>query len=81
MNNNLNLASSELSIPVVFRSAFNSFEVINPSQAWSLFFTGGKEDKNLGIGSRTGLLFTSALAVVVASGVAATLAFHTTFVI
>jgi len=81
MKTDFNFASPELFSPVVFRSAFNSFQVINVNQAWSLFFTGGKEDKLLSFGSQTGLLFTSILIAVVASGVGATLILHTPSVI
>ena len=41
-------ANKDLFAPVIFRSDFNSFTPISGNQAWSLFFTGGKEDKGLG---------------------------------
>ena len=77
MKTDLDFTSPELFSPVVFRSAFNSFEAINPSQAWSLFFSGGREDKALGFGSQTGIFFTSTLIALVASGVAGTLILQT----
>jgi hypothetical protein len=49
MDADLNIFKNKnLFAPVVFRSNFNNFEKINANQAWSLFFTGGKEDKGLG---------------------------------
>ncbi len=56
MINDLNFKSPELFGPVVFRSDFNSFKTINASQAWSLFFTGGREDKKLDYNPRISLL-------------------------
>lgn len=66
----VDLTSPSVLSPVVFRTSFNNFEKINATQAWSLFFTGGKEDKafgpnptlgrflNLGLILMVGLLWT-----------------------
>ena len=54
-------ANKDLFAPVVFRSDFNSFTPISGNQAWSLFFTGGKEDKGLGVNPESGRFFTNAL--------------------
>ncbi len=78
MNQNLDFNSPELFAPVVFRSAFNNFEVINPTQAWSLLFTGGKEDKVLLAG--VGLFYTNVLLAIIASGIAAELVFENLFI-
>ena len=75
MKNNLDFTITELFSPVVFRSDFNSFKIINVSQAWSLLFTGGREDKELGSSPQVGVFFTTALLALVASGVAGTLIF------
>ncbi len=76
MTTNLDLNFSELFAPVVFRADFNSFENINATQAWSLFFTGGKEDKTLGFNPQAGLFYTIILLAIVASGIAGTLVFQ-----
>jgi len=55
---------------VVFRPSFNNFEKINANQAWSLFFTGGQEDKVLGQQPELGKFFTYLL---MALGVTGTL--------
>jgi hypothetical protein len=56
--------------PVVFRPDFNAqAEVINANQAWSLFFTAGKEDKVLGFNAETGRFFTNLLLAAGAAGV------------
>ncbi|MFB2768272.1 hypothetical protein ACE1AT_03105 [Pelatocladus sp. BLCC-F211] len=50
----VNLTSPSVFSPVVFRSGFNHFEKINATQAWSLLFTGGREDKTLGLSPTVG---------------------------
>ncbi|NJL40175.1 MAG: hypothetical protein HC840_04185 [Leptolyngbyaceae cyanobacterium RM2_2_4] len=55
--------------PVVFRPDFNDqSEVISANQAWSLFFTAGKEDKVLGFNTEAGRFFTNLLLAVGAAG-------------
>lgn len=44
----VDLTSPSVLSPVVFRTSFNNFEKINATQAWSLLFTVGKEDKEFG---------------------------------
>ena len=41
------LKNKDILAPVVFRSYFNKFEKLDVSQAWSLAFSGGQEDKLL----------------------------------
>ena len=77
MTTNLDFNSPELFAPVVFRSTFNNFEVINPTQAWSLLFTGGKEDKALLAG--VGLFYTNVLLALIGSGIAAELVIQNLF--
>ncbi len=79
MNNDLDFKSPELFGSVVFRPDFNSFKTINASQAWSLFFTGGREDKKLDSNPRIGLLFTSILLGLTVSGFASALITRTIF--
>jgi hypothetical protein len=53
--------------PMVFENDFNDKTVqLNASQAWSLYFTGGKTDKILGLAPGLGRLFTL-IAVVIAA--------------
>ncbi|MEB3308710.1 MAG: hypothetical protein VKJ02_00595 [Snowella sp.] len=58
--------NKDLFAPVIFRSDFNNFEAINTNQAWSLFFTAGHEDKELGVNTELGKFFTN---ILIASGV------------
>ena len=69
MNADLDIfQNKDLFAPVVFRSTFNKFESINGNQAWSLFFTGGNEDKTLGFNPESGRFFTNVLIAIVVSG-------------
>jgi len=61
MRSDLDFANSKLLAPVVFRDEFNKFEQINAGQAWSLFFSGGKEDKIFGKNPELGNFFTYTL--------------------
>ncbi|PZV27698.1 MAG: hypothetical protein DCF12_03130 [Snowella sp.] len=62
-------ANKDLFAPVVFRSEFNSFKPISGNEAWSLFFTGGQEDKELGINPETGRFFTNTLTAIAVVGI------------
>jgi hypothetical protein len=62
-------ANKDLFAPVVFRSEFNNFKPISGNEAWSLFFTGGQEDKELGINPETGRFFTNTLAAIAVVGI------------
>ncbi|MBE9176548.1 hypothetical protein IQ225_16760 [Synechocystis salina LEGE 06155] len=53
--------NKDLFAPVVFRTDFNEFAPINSNQAWSLFFTAGQEDKQLGNSPELGRFFTNTL--------------------
>jgi len=69
MNADLNIINNkDLFAPVVFRSDFNKFESINANQAWSLFFTAGKEDKELGFEPEIGRFFTNLLIAIGVTG-------------
>ncbi|NWF58389.1 MAG: hypothetical protein HXY43_03500 [Fischerella sp.] len=57
MRTNVDLTSPSVFSPVVFRPGFNHFEKINATQAWSLFFTGGREDKALGLSPTVGRFY------------------------
>lgn len=55
--------------PVVFQSQFNEFENINATNAWSLFFSGGKSEDAVGIGPTFGRLLTLITVAFVAVGI------------
>jgi hypothetical protein len=67
------LGNKELFAPVVFRSEFNEFKTISPNQAWSLFFTAGKQDQVLGYNRELGAFFTNLLIAIGVSGIIWTL--------
>lgn len=60
--------SKDLFAPVIFRSDFNQFAEINGNQAWSLFFTAGNEDKELGFNPEVGRFLTNLLIGIVVTG-------------
>ena len=51
------LQNKDILAPVVFRSYFNKFEKLDASQAWSLAFSGGQEDKILNLEPELGRFF------------------------
>lgn len=63
------LKNKDLFAPVVFRSSFNHFESINATQAWSLFFTAGNEDKQLGFQPEAGRFFNNILMAIAVTGI------------
>lgn len=62
------IKNKDLFAPVVFRSDFNNGELIDTNQAWSLFFTAGKEDKTLGFEPEVGRFFSNILIAVGVTG-------------
>lgn len=62
-------ASYAESVPVVFRSSFNHFEKINATQAWSLLFTGGKEDRVFGASPLIGRFYNLGLIAITLLGI------------
>lgn len=70
MNSDINIYNNkDLFAPVVFRSDFNNFQKINGNQAWSLFFTAGNEDKELGFEPEFGRFFTNLLIAIGVVGI------------
>ncbi|MBD2514446.1 hypothetical protein H6G93_05385 [Nostoc sp. FACHB-973] len=61
MRTNVALTNPSLFSPVVFGLGFNHFEKINATQAWSLFFTGGRGDQALGLSPTVGRFFNFSL--------------------
>ncbi len=68
MKTDFDFPKKDLIGPVVFRPDFNNFETINVNQAWSLFFTAGKDDKALGQQEELGWFFTNLLIAVGLAG-------------
>lgn len=54
---------------LVFNAQFNQFEVIHFTQAWSLFFTGGRVDRALGQDVEIGWFFNYTALATVAIGI------------
>ncbi len=70
MKTDFNFPGKYLLGPVIFRPDFNAkAEAITANQAWSLFFTGGQEDKALGFNPEAGRFFTNLLLAIGASGI------------
>ncbi|MDB9372667.1 hypothetical protein [Nodularia sphaerocarpa] len=70
MRTDFDFTQKDLVGTVVFRPNFNNFEIINVNQAWSLFFSGGQDDKKLGRETELGRFLTNSL---IAIGVTGTL--------
>lgn len=68
MRTDFDFPQTDLLGPVVFRPDFNNFEKINVNQAWSLFFSGGQDDKKLGRGTEFGRFFTNLLLAIGVTG-------------
>jgi hypothetical protein len=68
MKTDFDFPKKDLIGAVVFRPDFNNFETINVNQAWSLFFTAGKDDKGLGQDIELGRFFTNVLIAVGVTG-------------
>lgn len=75
MRTDFELPNKNLVGPVVFRPDFNQFESIDTNQAWSLFFTAGQEDKNLGFNSEAGRFFTNLLIAIAVAGIIGAIVF------
>jgi hypothetical protein len=70
MKNKFTLTTSNSHDPVVFQDKFNDHsETLNATQAWSLFFTGGKSKKSLGTQPVLGRAATAATVTIAVAGV------------
>jgi hypothetical protein len=71
MNSNTAFSSSDTvrQSAMVFNAKFSQFEVIRFTQAWSLFFTGGRIDTALGQGVEIGWFFNYTTLAIVAMGI------------
>lgn len=69
MKTDFDFATRYAFVPTVFSAEFNSSETITANQAWSLFFTAGRNDQALGNNPELGRLFNNILKAVAASAV------------
>ena len=77
MKTDFNFPNKDLVGAVIFRPSFNDHtEVIDANQAWSLFFTAGREDKALGFNGEAGRFFTNLLVAMGAAGALWPVLFH-----
>ena len=76
MKTDLDFPNKDLLGAVIFRSDFNEYEMINANQAWSLFFTAGREDKALGFNSEVGRFFTNLLIAATVAAILWPVLFH-----
>ncbi|MBW4649568.1 MAG: hypothetical protein KME06_12890 [Kastovskya adunca ATA6-11-RM4] len=67
MKTDFDIANRYVCLPAVFRSDFNNFAPIATNQAWSLFFTAGRNDLLLGSNPELGQLFNNLLKAIVVS--------------
>ena len=69
MKTKFNYSTQNLFTPVIFRPDFNDGATLNMTQAWSLFFTGGREENAFNKKSFSGWFFTNLLLAIVFSGI------------
>jgi hypothetical protein len=75
MKNDFDYPKKHLIGTMVFRPDFKNFETINANQAWSLFFSGGKDDNGLGQEIEFGKVFTNLLIAIGVTGMLWTIDF------
>ncbi len=61
MKTDFDFARSYVAAPTVFNADFNNFSPITANQAWSLFFTVGRDDAALGSNPELGGFFNNIL--------------------
>lgn len=69
-------ARSFVFAPTVFNADFNNFAPLTANQAWSLFFTAGRNDAALDANPELGQLFNNVLKAVVLAFVAGAFVFR-----
>ncbi|HEY9874153.1 MAG TPA: hypothetical protein V6D12_11990 [Candidatus Obscuribacterales bacterium] len=67
MRTDFDIARSYIAAPTVFRTDFNNSARITANQAWSLFFTAGRNDAALGANPELGQFFNNILVAVVSA--------------
>ncbi len=65
----------DLFTPIAFREDFNQFARLSENQAWSLFFTGSREDNALGFNKNVGRFWTGFLVAAVVESIIAIVLF------
>lgn len=70
------IARTFVFVPTVFNTDFNNFAPITANQAWSLFFTAGRNDAALDAHPELGRLFNNILKAVILSFVAGAFVFR-----
>ena len=71
MKTDFDITRSYVAAPTIFNADFNNFAPITANQAWSLFFTVGRDDAALGSNPELGRFFNNillAIAVTVVLG-------------
>ena len=76
MKTDFDIDSRYLFVPVVFRPDFHKSEVTSANQAWSLFFTAGRNDMALGSNPELGRLFNNIMIAIVLSVVLSAFVFR-----
>ncbi|GAC1505876.1 MAG: hypothetical protein NVS2B14_18010 [Chamaesiphon sp.] len=76
MKTDLDIARRLVFAPTIFNPDFNNFAPITANQAWSLFFTAGRDDATLGDNPEIGRLFNNILLAVVSTFIVGAFIFH-----
>ncbi|MFB2969818.1 hypothetical protein ACE1CD_12660 [Aerosakkonema sp. BLCC-F183] len=76
MKTDFDIARSYVCAATIFNPEFNNFANITANQAWSLFFTAGRDDAALGDNPEVGQFFNNVLIAVVTAVVAASFFFR-----
>lgn len=72
----LDMARSFIFAPTVFNTDFNNFAPLTANQAWSLFFTAGRDDAALDANPELGRLFNNILKATVLAFIAGAFVFR-----
>ncbi len=79
MKTNFNYEGDNLFTPIIFRPDFNDGATLNITQAWSLFFTGGKEENALSDKPEKAWFYTNLLMAIVVTGIIGAVNFTSIF--
>ena len=69
MKTKFNYSDQNQITPVIFRADFNDFATINMTQAWSLFFTGGRKVNAFNNSPEKAGFYTNLLIATVVTGI------------
>lgn len=76
METKFDFNGQNLFTPIIFREDFNQFAKLSETQAWSLFFTGSREDNALGFSRAAGRFWTSLAIATVLESILGVIVFH-----